>query len=83
MAGRTFVLLEHPIRTHTISTTTRPYSTHKHQTQMAGWLALAISNTSGVNLHRQGMAGRWLGGFSLRFPKHAGVITNRCNMAEG
>ena len=62
-AGRTFVLLEHPIQhTHTNSTTHKSYITNKNQNQLAGWLALANSKTSGVNLHRREMAGRWLGG---------------------
>ena len=34
-----------PHTTKTISTTQRPYSTHKSQHQMVGWLALAISKT--------------------------------------
>ena len=48
---------------------------------MAGWLAVAITKTAGVNRHRREMAGRLLGGCPRQFPKIAGVILDRCNMA--
>ena len=36
---------------------TKPYSTNKRQNQMAGWLALDVSNKSGENLNHREMAG--------------------------
>ena len=82
MAGRTYVVLDHPIQT-------RPSLQHRtiqynstHQSQIAVWLALAISrNKSDVNSNRWEMAGIWLGGWPLRFPQIAGVIPDRCTMA--
>ena len=39
--------------------------------------------TSDVNLNRHEMAWRWLGGCTRLFPTIAGVILDRCTMAEG
>ena len=53
-------------------------TTHNH---MAGWLALDISKTTGVNQNRRELAGRWLGGCPWLFPKIEGLILDRGKMA--
>ena len=63
MAGRTLVVLEHPIR-HTYHQYKQKQTVpiKQKRMQMAGCLALAISRTNaGVDLNRREMAARWPG----------------------
>ena len=73
------ICIRTPTTTHTISTTTN-HTVQRKTEQMAGCLAVAISNTSGVDLNQREMAGRWLGGCPRLFPKIAGDISNLCKM---
>ena len=79
MAGRwlegTPIVFKHPIQQQTPVQYNTPILYKQNQHQMARWLVVVISNTSGVHLHRREMAGRWLGdgwGIALAISKDCG-----------
>ena len=82
MAGSAPVVLEHPIQNKY-----HPYSNnsiqHTYKPEPDGWAVVAayFNHISDVNLNRQKMAGRWLGGCPWLFPTIAGEILDRCKTA--